>query len=76
MTKLSYLHEPGVLHNLSIRYQRDKIYVRGSPTSVSFIYSIVVQSGEEKRWITAAMGGFVIILYRTLTYDRRIPAIS
>ncbi|KAI3668044.1 hypothetical protein L6452_43117 [Arctium lappa] len=36
MTKLSYLHEPGVLHNLSIRYQRDKIYVRGSPTSVSF----------------------------------------
>nr|GEU97948.1 myosin-9-like isoform X1 [Tanacetum cinerariifolium] len=26
MTKLSYLHEPGVLHNLSIRYQRDKIY--------------------------------------------------
>ncbi|GJT26204.1 myosin-9-like protein isoform X1 [Tanacetum coccineum] len=27
MTNLSYLHEPGVLHNLSIRYQRDKIYV-------------------------------------------------
>ncbi|XP_024973824.1 myosin-9 [Cynara cardunculus var. scolymus] len=26
MTKLSYLHEPGVLHNISIRYQRDKIY--------------------------------------------------
>ncbi|KAK1428395.1 hypothetical protein QVD17_17228 [Tagetes erecta] len=26
MTKLSYLHEPGVLHNLSIRYERDKIY--------------------------------------------------
>ncbi|CAH1417764.1 unnamed protein product [Lactuca virosa] len=26
MTKLSYLHEPGVLHNLAIRYQRDKIY--------------------------------------------------
>ncbi|KAD3338354.1 hypothetical protein E3N88_33875 [Mikania micrantha] len=26
MTKLSYLHEPGVLHNLSVRYQRDKIY--------------------------------------------------
>ncbi|KAJ9543544.1 hypothetical protein OSB04_023251 [Centaurea solstitialis] len=67
MTKLNYLHEPGVLHNLSIRYQRDKIYVRGSPTSVSFIYSTVVQSGEEKHWITAAMGGFVIILYRTLT---------
>ncbi|XP_035843950.1 myosin-9 isoform X7 [Helianthus annuus] len=26
MTKLSYLHEPGVLHNLSVRYQQDKIY--------------------------------------------------
>ncbi|XP_076945973.1 myosin-17-like [Bidens hawaiensis] len=26
MTKLSYLHEPGVLHNLAIRYERDKIY--------------------------------------------------
>ncbi|MFS7888772.1 putative myosin ATPase [Helianthus anomalus] len=26
MTKLSYLHEPGVLHNLAIRYERDKLY--------------------------------------------------
>ncbi|CAA0823240.1 Myosin-11 [Striga hermonthica] len=26
MTKLSYLHEPGVLHNLSTRYQLNKIY--------------------------------------------------
>ncbi|KAK1426784.1 hypothetical protein QVD17_15464 [Tagetes erecta] len=26
MTKLSYLHEPGALHNLAIRYERDKIY--------------------------------------------------
>lgn len=28
MTKLSYLHEPGVLHNLATRYRIDKIYVR------------------------------------------------
>lgn len=28
MTKLSYLHEPGVLHNLATRYQLNKIYVR------------------------------------------------
>lgn len=28
MTKLPYLHEPGVLHNLEIRYQMNKIYVR------------------------------------------------
>lgn len=28
MTKLSYLHEPGVLHNLSTRYELNEIYVR------------------------------------------------
>lgn len=29
MTKLSYLHEPGVLQNLSTRYELNEIYVRG-----------------------------------------------
>lgn len=28
MTKLSYLHEPGVLQNLKIRYELNEIYVR------------------------------------------------
>ena len=28
MTKLAYLHEPGVLHNLAVRYDLDEIYVR------------------------------------------------
>lgn len=27
MTKLSYLHEPGVLENLAIRYELNEIYV-------------------------------------------------
>ena len=27
MTKLAYLHEPGVLHNLSTRYELNEIYV-------------------------------------------------
>lgn len=27
MTKLSYLHEPGVLHNLATRYELNEIYV-------------------------------------------------
>lgn len=27
MTKLAYLHEPGVLHNLATRYELDEIYV-------------------------------------------------
>ena len=28
MTKLSYLHEPGVLQNLAARYELNEIYVR------------------------------------------------
>jgi myosin heavy subunit len=28
MTKLSYMHEPGVLHNLATRYEINEIYVR------------------------------------------------
>lgn len=27
MTKLAYLHEPGVLYNLATRYELDEIYV-------------------------------------------------
>ena len=27
MTKLSYLHEPGVLNNLAMRYELNEIYV-------------------------------------------------
>ena len=30
MTKLSYLHEPGVLQNLSTRYKLNEIYVRNA----------------------------------------------
>lgn len=32
MTKLAYLHEPGVLHNLETRYMMNEIYVRLPPT--------------------------------------------
>lgn len=28
MTRLSYLHEPGVLQNLAARYELNEIYVR------------------------------------------------
>lgn len=34
MTKLSYLHEPAVLHNLAARYEINEIYVRLLSTSV------------------------------------------
>lgn len=33
MTKLSYLHEPGVLQNLAARYELNEIYVSCCPTS-------------------------------------------
>ena len=34
MTKLSYLHEPGVLQNLKIRYELNEIYVSFSSLHV------------------------------------------
>ena len=34
MTKLAYLHEPGVLYNLESRYKINEIYVRLAPRSV------------------------------------------
>lgn len=36
MTKLSYLHEPGVLQNLATRYELNQIYVR-STLSILFL---------------------------------------
>ncbi|MFS7930647.1 putative myosin ATPase [Helianthus anomalus] len=41
MTKLSYLHEPGVLQNLSTRFQLNEIYVRRSRKNFINIYLIV-----------------------------------
>lgn len=76
MTKLSYLHEPGVLQNLSTRYQLNEIYVRRYLTSVNCFLYCYFHFGERKPLTTAAMGGCVIILYRILTYDRHILAIS
>lgn len=33
MTRLSYLHEPGVLYNLAVRYAKNIIYVSASSLS-------------------------------------------
>lgn len=38
MTKLSYLHEPGVLQNLSTRYELNEIYVSYFVFPFYFIY--------------------------------------
>lgn len=37
MTKLSYLHEPGVLQNLATRYELNEIYVR------ALIFFVIMQ---------------------------------
>jgi hypothetical protein len=36
MTKLAYLHEPGVLHNLATRFEINEIYVRLPSASVFY----------------------------------------
>lgn len=43
MTKLSYLHEPGVLQNLSIRYELNEIYV----SFFDFTYSSVIKMPKQ-----------------------------
>lgn len=42
MTKLSYLHEPGVLQNLKTRYELNEIYV----ISLAFFTSYCFQTSE------------------------------
>lgn len=37
MTKLSYLHEPGVLQNLALRYAINEIYVRHLFSNIVFM---------------------------------------
>lgn len=40
MTKLSYLHEPGVLNNLAMRYELNEIYVSRYAFSALSTYEI------------------------------------
>lgn len=44
MTKLSYLHEPGVLQNLKARYELNKIYVRLLPFDAIRSRSLSIRS--------------------------------
>lgn len=37
MTKLSYLHEPGVLQNLKTRYELNEIYVRYCSDCLNYV---------------------------------------
>jgi len=38
MTRLSYLHEPGVLQNLATRYELNEIYVSSLPSLPKTLY--------------------------------------
>ena len=38
MTRLAYLHEPGVLQNLACRYEMDEIYVRTEFSFCSLLF--------------------------------------
>ena len=40
MTRLSYLHEPGVLQNLATRYELNEIYVSSLPSLPKILQQI------------------------------------
>ncbi|KAL1060144.1 hypothetical protein V6Z11_1Z122200 [Gossypium hirsutum] len=42
MTKLSYLHEPGVLHNLAMRYELNEIYILSKDNYIHWKYLIAI----------------------------------
>lgn len=50
MTKLSYLHEPGVLQNLKSRYELNEIYVsfliiiQGITVVVTTVYMLLINN--------------------------------
>lgn len=50
MTKLSYLHEPGVLQNLKSRYELNEIYVsfliiiQGITVVVTTVYMLMINN--------------------------------
>ena len=49
MTRMSYLNEPGLLHNLAIRYAINEIYVR-------LFMGFDDSPGEKNRLITLQLG--------------------
>jgi len=50
MTKLAYLHEPGVLHNLATRFSLNEIYVsHNQSTNLSIVILNIFDRYKEKR---------------------------
>lgn len=51
MIRLSYLHEPGVLNNLSVRYAKNIIYV-----SICILKHIIISSQRKTSlWLCATL---------------------
>jgi hypothetical protein len=65
MTKLAYLHEPGVLHNLSCRYGLNEIYVSTFACHPVRVPNCVFQASN-----------LTLTLYRDLHTRRRTPGTS
>lgn len=68
MTKISYLHEPGVLHNLATRYEINEIYVR-------FTFAFTVESllfflVRSDAFISTVMGCSVITYLTSCRHTR------
>lgn len=57
MTKLSYLHEPGVLENLKTRYELNEIYVRFLGSSFDSNFYLL--------YCGLVMGIYICFLYAT-----------
>jgi len=53
MTKLSYLHEPGVLQNLATRYELNEIYVR------ALIFLVIMQI--DRQYLLIVFYEFIIL---------------
>ena len=66
MTKLSYLHEPGVLQNLGARYELNEIYVRLQFLfNVGFSYKLFLEQGFSYKLISLYLSD---LLYNLILY--------
>ena len=67
MTKLSYLHEPGVLQNLATRYELNEIYV-----SHFYLYFFLYISQQAKE-VLNTKGRALKYSYHVLDVHRQYP---
>lgn len=64
MTKLAYLHEPSVLHNLALRYESNKIYVSFASSFLSIVHLLSANLRAD-HWILQCMDLYNFIILQT-----------